>query len=105
MIRVLVLCSQGLSSNILVRRLSEAARERGISLEARARSVWNREEWSPADVILLEPQVAHLRSKLTPYAERTGAVLDRVETTAFLTMDGHRVLNGILRLLTERNGD
>jgi PTS system cellobiose-specific IIB component len=104
-IRLLILCSLGMSSAVLLRRVQEAAEKRGIPLSAQAMSAWESpERFACADVILLEPHTAHLRADLEKHTRLTGAKLDVVDAAAFLAMDGDRVLNQVLRLARISSG-
>jgi PTS system cellobiose-specific IIB component len=102
-IRLLLICSMGLSSHALCGKINEAARQEGLPLTAEPVAALRlHEKLKEADILLLEPQVAYLKAELEPLARQAGIPLDIVNSFAFATMNGTAVLNQVRNLLARR---
>jgi len=100
MIRVLIVCSWGMSTSLLVDSMLEAAAERGYELLVEALSageyVGRVEE---CDVVLIAPQIRHLRKSIEKLAVAAGKPVAMIEPFHYATMNGRAVLEQVLRLL------
>ncbi|MGL4952688.1 MAG: PTS sugar transporter subunit IIB [Culicoidibacterales bacterium] len=96
---ILLVCSAGMSTSLLVTKMEKSAAERGLEVkiwavaEAEAKN-----NWSNADVLLLGPQVRFLESKMKELTEGKipVAVIDMV---AYGSMNGAKVLDTALGLI------
>lgn len=99
MVNILLVCSAGMSTSLLVRKMQEAAANKELDAE-----IWavgdaeSSEESKKADIILLGPQVRFLEKKMK---ERVGndkpvAVIDMA---SYGTMNGAKVLENALTTL------
>lgn len=95
---ILLVCSAGMSTSLLVNKMSDAARARG--LDARIWAVADAkaaEEVKQADVMLLGPQVRFLADKMRAVAgDVPVGVIDMV---TYGTMDGEKALDQALALV------
>lgn len=99
MVNILLVCSAGMSTSMLVKKMQEAATEKGV--DANIWAVGDAEssiESKKADIILLGPQVRFLEKKMN---ERVGnakpvAVIDMA---SYGRMDGAKVLANALTTL------
>jgi len=100
LIRILIICHIGLTSQILCQKIEQTAVARGwtISTTAASSNEWTKHLPS-ADIILLEPQVAHLWNEILPHAQQRGIPLAKVNPVAFATMNGEQVLDQVLFLM------
>ncbi|SEM92881.1 PTS sugar transporter subunit IIB [Lihuaxuella thermophila] len=99
-IRLLILCSMGMTSGILCKKVTDAAVHRRIQLVAEASGVAHfRFKAKEADAVLLEPQVRHLIKELGPIAIQHHIPLEPIDPVAFATMNGEKVLNQVLSML------
>lgn len=98
--RILLVCSAGMSTSMMVNKMKEAAASRGIEAEIWAvADAQAKTEIEKADVMLLGPQVRFLLSKMKSFAgEKPVAVIDM---QAYGTMNGAKVLDQALSLLGE----
>lgn len=98
MVNILLCCSAGMSTSLLVTKMQNAAAERGIEANiwavAEAEAQTNAEK---ADVILLGPQVRFLLDKITAFAG--GKPVAVIDMLAYGTMDGAKVLDQALALV------
>lgn len=98
MVRILLVCSAGMSTSLMVNKMKEAATEKGIEAEiwavADAEAATN---IANADVMLLGPQVRFLETKMKEVAgAKPVAVIDM---QAYGTMNGMKVLQQAMDLL------
>ena len=98
MVRILLVCSAGMSTSLMVNKMKEAAEAKGV--EAEIWAVADAEasnNIANADVMLLGPQVRFLLSKMKEIAgKKPVAVIDML---AYGTMDGKKVLEQALDIL------
>lgn len=102
MYNILLVCSAGMSTSMLVKKMQDAAAEKGVEAEiwavGDAESV---EEVKKADIILLGPQVRYLEKKMNErvHNEKPVAVIDMM---AYGTMNGAKVLEQAIGVLNGR---
>ena len=101
--RILLACSSGMSTSLLVSKMKDAAAEKGIEAEiwavAQDKAVT---DMAKADVLLIGPQMRFLKKKLSADAEKAGISLDVIDPVAYGRIDGAKVLNTALELI-EKN--
>ncbi|BAK80074.1 phosphotransferase system lactose/cellobiose-specific IIB subunit [Candidatus Arthromitus sp. SFB-mouse-Yit] len=98
MVKVLLVCSAGMSTSLMVTKMKDSAKAKGIEAEIWAVSESEAIDNLPnADVLLLGPQVRFLESKMKGLAgDKPVAVIDM---QAYGTMNGEKVLEQALNLL------
>lgn len=100
--RILLACSSGMSTSLLVSKMKEAAEAKGIDVE-----IWAvaqdkaASEMERADVLLIGPQMRFLKKKFAAVAEEIGIPLDVIDPVAYGRIDGEAVLNKALELIGE----
>jgi len=100
--RILLVCSAGMSTSMLVKKMRSAAADKGLdaSIDATAEAGLSEELSSTdTDVILIGPQVRYLKDKITKTAESYGIKVDVIESIAYGMMDGKKVLDQAQNLL------
>lgn len=99
MIRVLIVCSWGMSTSLLVDSMLEAAQKRGYELFVEALSAGEyAARVEECDVVLIAPQIRHLRKSIEKLAVATGKPVALIEPFHYATMNGEAVLEQVLRL-------
>lgn len=98
MVRILLVCSAGMSTSFMVNKMKDEAQARGLDAEiwavADAEAPANIEK---ADIMMLGPQVRFLESKMKGIAgDKPVTVIDMA---AYGMMDGKKVLDQALTLL------
>lgn len=98
---ILLVCSAGMSTSMLVKKMQEAAEKKGI--EATIWAVGDAEAQinsEKADVIMLGPQVRFLEKKMKDMVnnEKPVAVIDM---QSYGTMNGAKVLDTALSLINK----
>ena len=100
MIRVLIVCSWGMSTSLLVDSMLAAAQERGCELGVEALSAGEYAERVDAcDIVLIAPQIRHLRKSIEKLAASAGKPVALIEPFHYATMNGQAVLGQVLSLL------
>ena len=87
---ILLVCAAGMSTNLLVNRMNEAAAAKGIELHIEAHPVGSIDQYGDsADVILLGPQVRY---------EYPGKPVEIINMQDYGMMNGAKVLDFALEL-------
>lgn len=96
--KVLLICSYGMSTGMLCDRIQEAAKQDGqeLTIWAVSESV-AREHVDKADLILLGPQVRFLKDKINGMAN--GTPVDVIDMMAYGMMDGKKVYADIKKTM------
>ncbi|MGG7176974.1 PTS sugar transporter subunit IIB [Clostridium paraputrificum] len=93
MTKIILCCSAGMSTSLLVTKMQAAAKDQGIECSIQAMGeadVKNHE--SEMDVLLLGPQVRFLLNKMKSKYEPMGIPVDIIPTVDYGTMNGAKVL-------------
>lgn len=103
MYNILLVCSAGMSTSLLVSKMEKAAVEQGIDAKVEAvaeADLKNRLE--EVDVILLGPQVRYLLSKVKSLVESKNVPVEVVNSVDYGTMNGEKVLSHAISMV--KNG-
>lgn len=99
---ILLACSAGMSTSLLVSKMEEAAEKRGLECEIWAVAQDKApKEMEGADVLLIGPQMRFMKKKFSKTAEEVGIPLDVIEAKSYGRVDGEAVLNKALELMGE----
>ncbi|WP_042349937.1 PTS sugar transporter subunit IIB [Bacillus massiliigorillae] len=96
---ILLVCSAGMSTSMLVTKMEKAAADKGITAK-----IWAvsgdaaRDHIHTADVLLLGPQVRFLLNQMKALAEPVGVKVEVINPMDYGMMDGEKVLNQALSL-------
>ncbi|WP_182201393.1 PTS sugar transporter subunit IIB [Paraliobacillus salinarum] len=102
MMKILLACSAGMSTSLLVSKMEEEAKTRGISVDIWAVAQDKApSEMEHADVLLIGPQMRFLKKKFEKRAEEVGIQLDVIDPIAYGRIDGKAVLDRALSLSGE----
>lgn len=99
MTKIILCCSAGMSTSLLVTKMQAAAKDQGIETAIQAMSeadVKNHED--EMDVLLLGPQVRFLLKKMKEKYEPQGIPVSVIPTVDYGTMNGPKVLKLALDL-------
>jgi cellobiose PTS system EIIB component len=101
MIRVLIVCSWGMSTSLLVESMLTAAVAFGYELTVEALSAGEyAARVDECDVVLIAPQIRHLRKSIEKLAVSVGKPVALIEPFHYATMNGQAVLEQVLHLLS-----
>lgn len=95
--RILLVCSAGMSTSLLVSKMQAAAKVKGIdcTINAVGEAELKKHE-NEIDVLLLGPQVRFLLSKMKAKFEPLGVPVEVINTVDYGTMNGEKVLKQAL---------
>lgn len=95
---ILLCCSAGMSTSLLVTKMQQYAKEKGVEANIWAVSVDEvGKEIDKADVVLLGPQIKFLKGEVEPLAK--GKPLGIIPMKDYGMLNGENVLNFALELL------
>lgn len=99
-LRVLIVCSWGMSTSLLVESMLEAAKARQLQLSVEALSAGEfTEQIDTCDVVLIAPQIRHLRKSIEKLAWSAGKPVALIESFHYATMNGQAVLEQVVNML------
>lgn len=103
MLKVMLVCSAGMSTSLLVNKMKAAADKEGVDLEIFAvPEVDVMPNIELADVVLLAPQVRFLFNKLKKELEPKGIPIAVIDGLTYGLMKGDAVLKQALELTVAR---
>ncbi|WP_300367097.1 PTS sugar transporter subunit IIB [Brachyspira sp.] len=97
--KILLLCSAGMSTSIIVKKMQDKAKADNIEAEIEAASVSKFNELiDNYDIFLLGPQVKYMKDELSKKAALKGKPLDVIDFKDYGKMDGAKILEFALNL-------
>lgn len=99
--KILLVCSAGMSTSLLVMKMNVAASQLGIAVNIRATAEADLEDnLAGTDIVLLGPQVRYLESKLRSRVP-ADVPIDVIGSVDYGTMNGAKVLEFALGKIKE----
>lgn len=99
MIKIMLACSAGMSTSLLVTKMQESAKAQGIEAEIWAISEVNlATEIEKCDVLLLGPQVRYILTKATDLAKPHNIPVEVINMMDYGRCNGENVLKRALEL-------
>ncbi|MGC4377478.1 PTS sugar transporter subunit IIB [Fictibacillus sp. Mic-4] len=97
---ILLCCSAGMSTSLLVTKMEKAAKEKGVDATIWAVSSTEvHEELKKADVLLLGPQVRYMLSDMEKATKEVGIPVAVIDSMAYGLCKGEDVLGQALNLM------
>ena len=101
--RILLACSSGMSTSLLVTKMKEEAEKRGEEVEVWAVAQDKAEQqMAHADVLLVGPQMRFMKKKFTVKGGQLGVPVDVIDAVDYGRVDGTSVLEKALTLINEQ---
>jgi PTS system cellobiose-specific IIB component len=102
--RILLVCSAGMSTSLLVAAMQKAAAERGLAADILPLSASELPEQLPsASAVLVAPQMRHRFPQLSAAAQEAGVPIDLIPPQVYGLVNGPAALDLALQL-AERAG-
>ncbi len=99
MLRIIIVCSWGMSTSLLVDSMQSAAARVPITLIVEALSAGEfAARVEECDVVLIAPQIRHLRKSIEKLAHSVSKPVALIEPFHYATMNGKAVLEQALQL-------
>ncbi|SMO31893.1 PTS sugar transporter subunit IIB [Melghirimyces algeriensis] len=101
--KILLACSSGMSTSLLVTKMLEYAKSVGDEVE-----IWAvgqdeaKKEMEKADVVLIGPQMRFLQEELQTEAQKYDIKVDVIDMAAYGMADGKKAYDQALRLMGNR---
>lgn len=92
---IMLACSAGMSTSLLVSKMQEAAKEQGKDYEIFAKSVADIDhqfEVEKPDVLMLGPQVAYMKADIQRKCDDAGVPMEVINMMDYGMMNGKNVL-------------
>ncbi|UDQ81941.1 PTS sugar transporter subunit IIB [Erwinia rhapontici] len=104
MVRIMLCCSAGMSTSMLVRKMVEAANERGLEVDIEAYGVAEFDTQFPRyQVVLLGPQVKYMLKTLSEKAATQGIPVQPIDPMDYGMQRGDKMLDFALSLINAAN--
>ncbi len=101
--KIMLACSAGMSTSLLVTKMEKAAQEKGIDAKIWAISEVNlADEIENCDVLLLGPQVRYILNKANEIAKPHNVPVEVINMMHYGTCNGEAVLNRAIELLNSK---
>ncbi|MEX6702423.1 PTS sugar transporter subunit IIB [Peribacillus frigoritolerans] len=99
---ILLCCSAGMSTSLLVNKMEKAAVEEGLSVKIQAVATMEvRSHINEVDVILLGPQVRYQLNDIKKIGDEKGIPVDTINPMHYGTCNGKEVLRTALQLISK----
>lgn len=98
--KIRLVCSAGMSTSMLVKKMQESAGEREIDADIAAVGQADlKNELDNTDVILIGPQVRYMEKQIRAQVEPNGIKVEVIDQMAYGMMQGDKVLDQAMNLL------
>ncbi|BAL62370.1 PTS sugar transporter subunit IIB [Melissococcus plutonius] len=104
---IMLACSAGMSTSLLVTKMEKAAEAKGIDVDifaVSASDVDTNLENKSVDVLLLGPQVRFMKDQFESKLSDKNIPVDVINMSDYGMMNGENVLNQVLSLIGENEG-
>lgn len=99
---IILCCNAGMSTSMLVKKMKEAAKEKGVEVEINAIPIDDlKSHLTNTGVVLLGPQVKYMLDKAKEIIGEQNIATDTINTMDYGMMKGEKVLNSALALMNE----
>lgn len=100
MIRILLICSAGMSTSFLVEKMKTSAQSKGLEIDVKAAPEASANEFlGKIDILLLGPQVKFLEASMKElFTDIPVSVINMMD---YGTMNGEKILTEALKLLNK----
>ena len=90
--KIILVCSAGMSTSLLVEAMERAAAEQGRQVEIASASTEQLPDLLPADAVLVAPQIRHRFARIAQAAAAAGAPAVLLDQRAYGLVDGAAAL-------------
>lgn len=97
--KIMLVCSAGMSTSMLVKKMQDAAKNKGVDVEIFAVAEADARNHSDVDVVLLGPQVRFLLKKIQEMVASKGTPVAVIESVHYGTLNGDAVLTQALGMM------
>jgi len=99
---IVLVCSAGMSTSMLVNKMLKSAEDRGIDAEINAVAESQlKNQLNELDVVLIGPQVRYLEKQIRQLVESKGIKVGIIDQMAYGMVKGEKVLDQAIELQNE----
>jgi PTS system cellobiose-specific IIB component len=102
-IKVLLVCAIGMSSSLLVSKVTEEAEAAGVKMDMLAIETPEVGRWdfenNVMDVVLIAPQVRYKRKSIAKASEPYGTIVEIIDSVSYGMVDGEKIFQQIMTAL------
>lgn len=102
MIKAAVFCAAGMSTSLLVKKVKDAAKQRGVDIDIDAYPEGDMIKHTDVDVCLLGPQIMVLKDKADKIFTPHNIPVQVINTVDYGMMNGLKVLDTIISLADKK---
>lgn len=105
MVKIGLFCAAGMSTSMLVKKMTESAKNKGldVQIEAHPESELTRILDEGIDIALLGPQVRFKLQSLRVLCDTKGVPIDVIDSMDYGMMNGEKVLSAALELIETKS--
>jgi len=97
--KIILVCSAGMSTSMLVNKMIKSAEERGLEVNIKAVAESDlKNNLDGLDVVLIGPQVRYLEKQIKAQVEPLGIKATIIDQIAYGMMQGNKVLDQAIEL-------
>lgn len=100
--RIMLVCSAGMSTSMLVKKMQDAAVAKNLNVEIFAVGEADAKNHTDVQAVLLGPQVRFLLGKLKEMMASSGVPVQVIESVHYGMLNGEAVLNQALQMIEEK---
>jgi len=98
---IILCCNAGMSTSMLVKKMQEAAKNKGLEVEITAIPIDSlSSHLDNTGVVLLGPQVKFMLAKAKEIVGDSGIAVDSINTMDYGMMKGEKVLDAAIKLMS-----
>lgn len=97
--KIMLVCSAGMSTSLLVTKMKKAADDQNMEIEIFAVAEADSKSYDDVNIVLLGPQVRFLLNSMKSRMEPKGIPVAIIDSMKYGTMDGKAVLEDALKLM------
>lgn len=104
-VNILLVCSAGMSTSLLMTSMEKSAAEKGLDVAIQAMASNSANKYlakEKVDILLLGPQVRFMKKTYEKKLAGTDTVLDVIDMADYGKMNGEKVLQSALQLISEK---
>lgn len=104
-LEIVLCCSAGMSTSLVVEKMQDAAKEKGINAEIKAvpvSSVENLDSSHKIDILLLGPQVKFKLNELKEVYKDQNTLVDVINMMDYGMINGEKILTDALKAYEDR---
>ncbi len=98
--KILLLCNAGMSTSMVVKKMKESAKQKGLEVEVEAHGAETfQQHLSHYDIFLLGPQIRFKQAEFQAIAQKEGKRVEVINMVDYGMLNGAKILDETLKLM------